>query len=132
MPAPQRVSSAFVIADTTLITTAETVAVTLAGISTQDIAAPVVLDGWLQVTLGTGTTAVTLRVRQVSLTGALVGEANAEQIFTAAASTESHAIQVTDRPGEVAGLTYVLTIAQTGASANGTVVQARLSAVVGN
>jgi hypothetical protein len=60
-----------------------------------------------------------------------VGEANVKQIGTAAGSTEDHDIQVTDTPGEVASQTYVLTVQQTAASANGSNLEAHLRAEVG-
>jgi hypothetical protein len=124
--------AATVTADTTLVTTAETVLATLVIPSTPGPGTPVNIRGWAQITLGTGTTAVTMRVRRgADATGTLIGEANPEQIFTAAGSTESHSIEVRDAPGELANQSYVLTVAQTGASANGSVLQAKLEATVG-
>jgi hypothetical protein len=74
---------------------------------------------------------VVLRVRRDSLTGALVDEAITEQIASAAGSTEGHEIVCTDVPGsELAGQTYVLTVSQTAASANGTAVHGSLEATV--
>lgn len=123
--------TAHTVTDTTLVTTAETVVATLAGVSTGQPGQTVGLTGDISVTLGTNTTAVTLRVRRDSLTGTLVGEATPEQISTAAGSTERHHCYFEEsNPGEFMGRTYVLTVAQTGASANGSVLDASLACEV--
>lgn len=123
--------SAYVSADTSLVTTAETVVATLTGVGTNQPGQTVALRGVYQITLGASTTAVTTRVRRDSLTGALVGEANVEQISTAAASTEEHVIEVEEvAPGEFSGRTYVLTVQQTAATGNGSVLQAELAAEI--
>lgn len=117
--------------DTTLVTTAETVVATLPGVSMSRPGQAVRLHGQVDVTTGGSTTALVLRVRRDSLTGALVDEAKTVQISAAAGSTEDHDIVVTDAPGtELAGQTYVLTVSQTGAAANGTAVHASLEAEV--
>jgi hypothetical protein len=123
--------SSYASADTALVTTAETVIATLAGVSTNQPGQTVALRGEAQITTGANTTAVTLRVRRDSLTGALVGEANAAQVSAAAGSTEDHSVYVEEvAPGEFSGRTYVLTAQQTAASANGAAVQASLVAQV--
>lgn len=120
----QRFSS-LVTADTTLVTTAETVIATISGVSTRGPGSKVTLVGNFAILLGTNTTAITPRWRRgTDATGVLIGEANAVQIDTAAGSTEEHTYSVEDSPGELVNATYVLTVAQTGASANGTVPQA--------
>lgn len=116
-----------VTADVTLVTTAETVVATLTGVSTPR-RCNVTLEGWLQITLGASTTAVTLRVRRgVDATGALVGEANPVQISSAAGSTEDHYVKVQDPGVDLSNATYVLTATQTAATGNGTAVQASLT-----
>lgn len=118
-------------ADTTLVTTAETVVATLAGVSTNQPGQTVGLRGSVRVTTGTNTTATTLRIRRDSLTGTLVGEATPEQVEAAAGSTEGHDIYAEESsPGEFIGRTYVLTVEQTGATANGSVVNASLECEV--
>lgn len=115
----------------TLTTTTETVIATLSGVSSPRAGVKIRLHGWYQVTLGTATTAVTTRIRQgTGITGTLIQEANAEQISTAAASSEGHSIDVEDTLGEVANVSYVLTVEQTAATANGTVLQAQLRATI--
>jgi len=117
--------------DTTLVTTAETVVATLTGVSTNQAGQTVGLRGKANITLGTNTTAVVTRLRRDSVSGTVVGEVQTEQIATAAGSTEDHEIYHEDaNPGEFSGRTYVLTVSQTGASANGTVNNASLECEV--
>ena len=121
-----------VAADTTLVTTAETVVATLSGVSVARPGESVRLHGQVTVTTGASTTALVLRARRDGLAGALVGEAITDQIEAAAGSTETHDLVTTDAtPGELAGASYVLTVSQTAASANGAAVHASLEASVG-
>jgi hypothetical protein len=111
--------------DVTLTTTTET------GIITSDLVRPnfatsrVLVIAWGQLTLGTGTTGVTPRIRRGSTTsGTLIGEANSEPIKTAAGSTEPFFLIASEQIGVVDGVQYTLTLTQAGASANGTALQA--------
>lgn len=116
-------------ADTSVVTTTETVVATVTVATTPRDNARIQLKGFLQHTNGTNTTALTIRLRRGNgITGTVVGEANAEQISTAAGSTESHAIMAEDTPGEVVNQVYSLTIQQTGASANGSTLSAYVEA----
>ena len=116
--------------DTTLTTTAETVVATLTGIATQRPGQTIALRGDYTVTSGTSTTAFTHRIREDSLTGAIVSEAQTVQISTAAGSSEDHEYTVTHAPtGDITNKSYVLTVAQVGAAANGSVTHAHLTAV---
>lgn len=112
-------------ADTAIVTTAETVAVSITNINLPGPGRRVAIRAWAQVTTGTNTTALTPRIRRgTTASDTLVGEANAEQIETAAGNTEGLEVQVTDTPGELAGGAYCLTVEQTAASANGSILQA--------
>lgn len=123
--------SAFVSADTTLVTNAETVVATLTGVSTAQAGQTVQLEGTYQITTGGSTTNVTTRIRRDSVSGTVVGEGNAENVSAAAGSTESHTLAAEEvNPGEFSGRTYVLTAQQTGAAANGSVLQAELVATI--
>lgn len=116
----------------TVTTTSETVVATVSGINTYAPGAPIRLKGFVQLTTGTATTAVTLRVRRDSVTGTVVNEPNAEQIEAAAGSTEGHEVLCDDSfAGEVAGQTYVLTVEQTAATGNGSALYGYLNAEVG-
>src|SRR5437660_3033988 len=93
-------------ANVNLVTTAETVICTLAGVSTTPEGDKVILEGSAQITTGAGTTGVQLRVRRGTTTAApQVG--NTQQTAVAAAVSEQVSIQVDDVPGEVAGQSYV-------------------------
>lgn len=118
-------------ADVTITTTTETVVATVTGISTPRAGVKVILSGMCQVTTGGSTTALTPRIRRgTAITDPLVGEGNALQVATAAGGTEELAITVEDFPGEVAGQSYVLTVQQTAAAANGSSLFADLRADV--
>lgn len=114
-------------ADTTLVTTAETVVATLSGVNTPRRTS-VYLKGWAQLTTGVATTAVTPRIRRDSVSGTLVGEGNAVTIGAAAGGTEDFEVEGIDSGVDLANGTYVLTLAQTAATGNGTALQAGLSA----
>lgn len=127
MPAPgTRSLSVFFTADVTLTLATEVVILTLPGVTTDGPGQTVRLYGVVQVTTGVGATTVTLRWRRTSLTGTLVGEANA--ITTAASTTFAFAHAVDDTPGEVASLPYVLT--GTAAGVAGTAIQGEGLALV--
>jgi hypothetical protein len=113
----------------TVTTTTETAIISTGALTLPVGTAKIVIRAWAQLTSGAGTTAVTARIRRGSTTaGALVGEANSEAIKTAAGSTEPFFIMVTDDRANEASVEYVLTLTQTGATANGTVLQAFIEA----
>lgn len=116
-------------ANVTVTTTTETVVVTLTGVSMPSGDGRVRLSGFVQMTLGTATTTVTVRVRRGTTTaGTLVGEGNPIAIPSAAGTDAAFTTDVEDTPGEVAGQSYVLTVEQAAATGNGTVLQAALEA----
>lgn len=118
-----------VAADTTLVTTAETVLATLSGVASQRLGQTVILDGYFTVNPGTTTSNFTVRVREDSLTGNVVDELLTLDMVGAVGTAEDHDIEVVHVPaGELSNKTYVLTVAQVGATANGTVTHARLLA----
>jgi hypothetical protein len=117
--------------DTALVTTAETIVATVTGVTVPRPGTKVILTGVCQVTTGTNTTALTPRIRRgAAITDTLVGEANPQQIATAAGNTETVEYMAEDTPGEVFNQTYVLTVQQTAASANGSALVADLKAEV--
>lgn len=123
--------TSYITADVTLVTTAETVIATLAGVSTNQPGQTIGFEGECTITTGGSTTGVTLRVRADSVSGAVVGESTADAVEAAAGSVETHTIAVADlNPGEFSGRTYVLTAQQVAAAANGTVSQCSLRAEV--
>lgn len=114
--------------NTTLVTSAETVIATVSGVSTPR-KTTVSLEGWAQVTTGASTTSLVPRVRRgTDINGTLIGEGNPVTIGAAAGSTEDVEIRVADVGVDLANASYVLTVVQTAASANGTSLQAGLTA----
>lgn len=77
------------------------------------------VSGTINITTGTGTTAITIRCRRgTGLTGAIVGVA---EVHPQAASTQDViAFDFQDFPGAVAGLTYSITMQQTAGTGTGT------------
>jgi hypothetical protein len=122
------VSSAFV----TIVANTETVIATLTGISSRSPGSPILLSGYAFYLVNAATTLTTLRVRQTSLTGALVQGSAPGMGATAASQTSSNQeVVVQDSPmGEVSNMTYVLTIQSTAAGANWNVALATLTALV--
>lgn len=113
-----------------IVTTTETVALVTPPVSTTYSSDAIDIEGKINVTAGTGTTAVVLRIRRGNgITGTVVGVADTDTL--AAGSSESFPLQGVDTPGDVAGQVYSLTVQQTGATANGTVNSAASSVSVG-
>lgn len=124
------VKNAQATADVALVTTAETVVLTIPGVTTRDKSEQVTLLATSVVTAGVGATALTPRLRRgVDATGTLIGEGNAQT--AAAGSTYAVAIDGVDTPGEVAGQSYVLTVQQAAATGNGTALASAGAAIVG-
>lgn len=118
-------------ADVSVTTTTETVVATLSGVTLPRSGMTVQLNGWCELTAGTGTTAVTPRIRRgVDATGTLVGEGNALAGGVVAGSATPWDVAGNDTPGDLANGSYVLTVQQTGASANGTSLTAWLQAII--
>lgn len=116
-------------ADTPIVTTAETVIATLTGCSNSGPGKPIRLSGQAKITTGTATTQLTFRIRRDSLTGTLVTDADFVTIEAAAGGTEDHDLDGVDSlTTEVFNQTYVLTVQQTAATANGSSIYAYLKA----
>lgn len=111
-----------------VVTTAETVVATLSGITTDGPSRRITLLGEVEFTTGTGITALVLRLRRgIDTTGAVVGVAETNTPVGAAGSTDNYSIEASDTPGDVNNQSYVLTVAQTGATTNGTAVSAQIT-----
>lgn len=120
-------------ADVSVPTTTETVAIASGPVTVPFETARILITARCQLTLGTGTTGVTPRIRKGSgVTGAVVGDAILEAIKTAAGSTEQFTLTVSESVQDVANVEYAFTVQQTAASANGTVAQASIEVEVLN
>lgn len=118
-----------VIANATVTTTTETVAATITGVLVPGAGARVKLIGQVTLLTGTGTTAVTVRWRRgTTIAGTEVG--TGQPIAAGAAVAVDLAYEQTDTPPDSSALTYVMTVQQTAAAANGTVQQVAASATV--
>lgn len=95
----------------------ETSILTVGPVNTDDAADVVTISGFLEITTNaTAASAVVVRVRRTSATGTQVGTT---ETITATTSTKYDvAFSVKDSPGDVAGLNYVVTVAETGGGAN--------------
>lgn len=114
-------------------TTTETVAITSPNVRVPLQSARVLVTAWCQLTTGADTTAVTPRIRRGSTTsGTLVGEANAETVKAAAGSTEPIVFTAIDTVSNVDSVAYSLTVQQTGATADGSVLQSGITVEVLN
>src|SRR5579884_2012933 len=99
-------------------TTAETVVGTATPVSV-DAGQMAAIDGTVDLTTGAATTAVTVRVRRGSVNGTLVGTVG--PVAAAAATRVALPFAAVDNPGAALDETaYVVTVAQTAATGNGT------------
>ena len=127
-PVPSRSAKVVNTAATSLVTTNETVVATLNGISDDTGDAQVQLSATATLNTGAGTTSVTYRIRRgTTATGALV--ATIASVGAAAGATVQGGVEGADSPGEVANQSYVLTVQQNGATANGAMQEATLEAL---
>lgn len=91
------------------------------------------IRAWVQWTTGTGTTAATVRIREGSgLSGTLVNQQVQQSIGAAAGGIEGFVTEATVAVQNVDTVQYTLSIAQSGATGNGTVQQAALEVEVLN
>ena len=104
----------------------ETVVLTTGGIDTTPNQSRVLITGIIAITPGTAATAVVVKVRRGSATtGTEVGTVTSQT--GAGGAPRVIPYHVEDAPGEVAGEQYVVTVTETGATANGTVSVATCS-----
>lgn len=123
---PQEFSSP-VATNVTVTNAVETVVATLSGITTDGAGRRVALNGMIEHTTGTSTTAVVLRIRRGTDTTGTVVQTTTETIIGAVGSTDPYSVEVIDTPGDVNNQAYVLTVQQTGGAAAGTTVTAQLT-----
>lgn len=108
----------------------ETVVATLAGVASEFPNQLVLLTGSVQVTPGTTATAMTVRVRRGSLTGAIVPNAIPAAGDVAPSKLSSIPFDCTDSPGGEFVQTYVLTVQGTGEGTVAAVASSQITALV--
>ena len=133
MPEVLEKGAAFSTTNITVTTTTEQVAISSGRVPIPTATCRAVVRAWCQLTLGTATTTVTPRIRRgTAITDPVVGEANPEQIKTAAGSTEPYMIQVEESLQDRESVEYSFTVQQAAATANGTVLQAHIEVEILN
>jgi hypothetical protein len=113
--------------DVPVTTTDETLIISSGPVKVPSQTCLVHVRAWAQHSTGTGTTHVTTRIRRgASVSGTLVGEANAEAVKATAPALEPFSIEVTERRSNEDTVEYSLTLQQTNATGNGAVAQATI------
>lgn len=132
-PAPLRaqgwaqIGFATTTSNVSVVTTTETVVIHSGPIVAPRDTFEVCVLGWAQFTIGADTTHVTPTIRRGNgATGTVVGEANAEEIKTAAADVEPFVKIACEQRTNVATVDYSFTLDQTGATGNGSALQAAI------
>lgn len=98
----------------------ETVVLTVPNIDTTNNQGRVLITGIIAITPGTSATAITVKIRRGTTTaGVEVGTADSQT--GSATAPRIIPFHVEDQPGEVAGQSYVITVTETSATADGTV-----------
>lgn len=111
--------------DVTVTTTTETVAATSEKIAPPRAGVRALIKAYVTLDSGAGTTAVTPRIRRgTTASGTLVSEAVAHE--TTAAEAATWVVTAEEVLGDLGEVQYVVTVAQTGASGNGTVANATI------
>jgi hypothetical protein len=127
MPEVLEMAAALATANVNVPTVSETAIVTSPFAKCSSPYLRAVVEAWAQLTLGTGTTAVTPRMhRGGDATGPVVGEVNAEQIKTAAGSTEPFYLMISEELANLDSVQYTFTLQQTAATGAGTALQAAI------
>jgi len=118
-------------ANVSVVTTAETLVIVGNALSLQAPNGKAVVSGWLTITVGTGTTAVTLALyRGTTSAGTLLGTKIAQAGNFTAGSPAAFSVKAVDVLSNVGGAQYCMTVTQTGASGNGSVTQALIDTKV--
>lgn len=121
----------YVTANTTITTTTETVSVTSPLAHVNRNSAIVLIMAYAELTLGTNTTAITQGIRRgTAITDTLVNEQNANQIQTAAGSSEHYSIVCFEQLQSEQVVQYVHTLKQTAATGNGTILSAGIAVLI--
>ena len=119
-----------VVADTAVVTTAETAAIVSDAVSQAMNGEIVRIHGTISYLTGTATTAVTARVREGNgVTGTIVGEAL--PLTIGAAENAQIPFDVNHAPAGIAGQVYTATVQATAATANGTISAAAITVTLG-
>jgi hypothetical protein len=112
-------------------TTTETVIITSPLVRTYRNSGVVIVIAYVEVTLGTGTTTITHRIRRGSTTSdPLVNEANALAIQTAVGSSEHYSLCIFEQLNSEQVNVYSYTLQQASATGNGTALEAGIAVLI--
>jgi hypothetical protein len=112
--------------DTPVVTTAETAAVVSDPLTGSTDGAKYTISGVINITAGTATTAVVIRVRRGNgVAGTLVGETEPHTLAAGAQANIPYG--VTDFPGAVGSQQYTASVVQTAATGNGAINNAYIT-----
>lgn len=131
MPELEEKQVAYSATNVTITTTTETVVISSGRVPTPRHTCQVLVKAWCLLTTGAATTAVTARIRRgTAATGTLASEENAQTIKAAAGSTEPYAAVAREERAGQDSVEYSLTIQQTDATGNGSVLEAAIEVEV--
>jgi hypothetical protein len=109
----------------TVVTTAETLVVVGFTVTLPSGNGKAVIRGWLDLNVGAGTTAITIAVyRGAAIGGTVIGAKNAEAGDFTAGNTAHFDVEFIDLLQNVGGAQYCMSVTQTGATGNGSVLNA--------
>ena len=106
----------------------ETVVLTMPGINTDTTQKTVTGIGFLDITPGTNAVACVVKIRRNTVSGTQVGTTISP--ITVATDDITIPFGFVDTPGDSAGLKYVVTVAETSGTVNGTVNVVQMTVIV--
>lgn len=112
-------------------TTTETLVVTGNLLTTSNPNGKAVIRGWVDLTVGAGTTGITIAVYAgAAIGGRLVGTKNPEAGDFTAGNTATFEVEFVDPFSNVSGVQYCISVQQTGATGDGSVLAALIDTKV--
>lgn len=115
----------------TVVTTAETLAVVGFPLTLSSGTGKAVIRGWMDLTVGAGTTAITITIyRGPAIGGPVIGQKNPEAGDFTPGSTAHFEAEFVDVLQNVGAAQYCMSVTQTGATGNGTVQDALIDTTI--
>ena len=118
-------------APVSVVTTAETLIIIGNALTMSSPNGKAVVRGWLDLTVGAGTTAITITIyRGNAIGGTVIGQKNPEAGDFTPGSTAHFDVEFIDLLVNVSGAQYCMSVTQTGATGNGTVQNALIDTTI--
>lgn len=112
----------------TVLTTAETLAIWSFPLTLSSGNGKAVIRGWMDLNVGAGTTAITITIyRGNAIGGTVIGQKNPEAGDFTPGSTAHFEVEFIDLLNNVGGAQYCMSVTQTGATGNGTILDALIN-----